>query len=306
MFAGRDVILIKNQGRMIVIIMMIEKIFEEKRPVLSFEIFPPKRAEALKSIDETLEVLTGLNPDYISVTFGAGGSSVNNKTVELAKKIKNEYKIEPLVHLTCLHYTREEIRRILDELAESDIYNVLALRGDINPDFESKDDFKYASDLTAFVKSCGNFGVAGACYPETHIEAKDSITDIKNLKKKVDAGADHLISQLFFDNDVFYSFVEKLRIAGIDVPVSAGIMPVINKAQIERMVSLCGATLPEKFRRITHKYEDNREALFDAGMVYAINQVVELLSNDVEGIHLYTMNNPHVAKKLCDGIRNLL
>ena len=141
---------------------------------------------------------------------------------------------------------------------------------------------------------------------ETHIEAKDSITDIKNLKKKVDAGVGHLISQLFFDNDVFYSFVEKLRIAGIDVPVSAGIMPVINKAQIERMVSLCGATLPEKFRRITNKYEDNKEALFDSGMVYAINQVVELLSNDVEGIHLYTMNNPYVAKKLCDGIRNLL
>ena len=160
--------------------------------------------------------------------------------------------------------------------------------------------------MTAFVKKRGSFGVAGACFPETHIEAKDSITDIKNLKKKVDAGVGHLISQLFFDNDVFYSFVEKLRIAGIDVPVSAGIMPVINKAQIERMVSLCGATLPEKFRRITNKYEDNKEALFDSGMVYAINQVVELLSNDVEGIHLYTMNNPYVAKKLCDGIRNLL
>lgn len=286
--------------------MKINELYKEKRPVLSFEIFPPKRAEQIKSIDETLEVLTSLNPDYISVTFGAGGSSINNKTVELAKKIKNEYKIEPLVHLTCLHYTKDEIRHILDELAEADIFNVLALRGDINPDYESKKDFLYASDLSSFVKSCGDFNVAGACYPETHTEADDAITDIKNLKKKVDTGIGHLISQLFFDNDIFYRFVEKLRIADINVPVSAGIMPVINKAQIERMVSLCGASFPEKFKRITTKYENDKEALFDAGMVYAINQVVELLANDVEGIHLYTMNNPIVAKKLCDGIKNLL
>ena len=286
--------------------MKINELYKEKRPVLSFEIFPPKRAEQIKSIDETLEVLTSLNPDYISVTFGAGGSSINNKTVELAKKIKNEYKIEPLVHLTCLHYTKDEIRQILDELAEADIFNVLALRGDINPDYESKKDFLYASDLSTFVKSCGDFNVAGACYPETHTEADDAITDIKNLKKKVDTGIGHLISQLFFDNDIFYRFVEKLRIADINVPVSAGIMPVINKAQIERMVSLCGASFPEKFKRITTKYENDKEALFDAGMVYAINQVVELLANDVEGIHLYTMNNPIVAKKLCDGIKNLL
>jgi len=286
--------------------MKINELYKEKRPVLSFEIFPPKRAEQIKSIDETLEVLTSLNPDYISVTFGAGGSSINNKTVELAKKIKNEYKIEPLVHLTCLHYTKDEIRSILDELANADIHKFLALRGDINPDFESKKDFLYASDLASFVKSCGDFNVAGACYPETHTEAKDSITDIKNLKKKVDTGIGHLISQLFFDNDIFYKFVEKLRIADINVPISAGIMPVINKAQIERMVSLCGASFPEKFKRITTKYENDKEALFDAGMVYAINQVVELLANDVEGIHLYTMNNPVVAKKLCDGIKNLL
>lgn len=286
--------------------MKIENIYKQKRPVFSFEIFPPKRAEAIKSIDETLEVLTSLNPDYISVTFGAGGSSVNNKTVELAKKIKNEYKIEPVVHLTCLHYTKDEIKRILDELASADIFNVLALRGDVNPDLENKKEFTYASDLVSFVKECGDFDIAGACYPETHIEAKDSISDIRNLKKKVDAGVSHLISQLFFDNDVYYDFLTKLRIAGIDVPVSAGIMPVINKAQIERMVTLCGATLPEKFRRILTKYEDNKDALFDAGMVYAINQVVELLANDVEGIHLYTMNNPVVAKKLCDGIRNII
>lgn len=286
--------------------MKIKSIFEEKKPVLSFEIFPPKREEEIKSIDATLEVLCGLKPDFISVTFGAGGSSINNKTVELAKKIKYQYHIEPMVHLTCLHYNKGEIQTILKELEAADINNILALRGDENPNIVKKDDFKYASELTSFIKQCGDFDVAGACYPEKHLEAKDSITDILNLKKKVDQGADHLISQLFFDNELFYSFVEKLQIAGINVPVEAGIMPVINKAQIERMVTLCGASLPEKFRKIMNKYEGNKAALFDAGMAYAINQIVDLLANDVDGIHIYTMNNPVVAKRICDGIQNLI
>lgn len=286
--------------------MKIEEMYKQKRPLISFEIFPPKRAEQLKNIDETLEILCGLKPDYISVTFGAGGSSVNSKSVELAKKIKYDYGIEPVVHLTCLNYSKDEISAILDELKDADIQNVLALRGDYNPDIPRKYDFNYASELAAFIKTQGDFDVAGGCYPEKHLEAPDLVTDIHNLKKKVDAGVGHLISQLFFDNDLYYDFLEKLKIADINVPVSAGIMPVINKAQIERMVSLCGASLPEKFARITHKYENNKEALFDAGMVYAINQVVELLTHDVDGIHLYTMNNPRVAKRLCDGIKNII
>ena len=286
--------------------MKLDAIFEKKRPVLSFEIFPPKREEAIKSIDETLSILCGLKPDFISVTFGAGGSSISNKTVELAKKIKYEYNVEPLVHLTCLHYSKDEIRHILDELKEAGIDNILALRGDVNPNLESKNDFRYASDLSSFIKSCGDFHVAGACYPETHLEAKDSVTDILNLRKKVDTGVSHLISQLFFDNDIFYRFVEKVRIAGINAPVEAGIMPVINKAQIERMVTLCGASLPKKFKRILDKYADNKQALFVAGMVYAVNQVVELIASDVDGIHLYTMNNPEVARILCDNIKDII
>lgn len=290
--------------------MRIPVIFEEKKkankPVLSFEIFPPKKDAALQNIDETLALMCDLKPDFISVTFGAGGSTVDNKTVEIAKKIKKEYNIEPLVHLTCLHYGKAELEEILKQLEDAGIENVLALRGDINPDIPMKHDFKYANELVSYVKSRGNFSVSGACYPETHLEAPDAITDIRNLKRKVDDGAEHLVSQLFFDNDVFYRFYEKTRIAGINVPVDAGVMPVTNRAQIERMVNMCGASLPVKFQRVLQKYENNKEALLDAGIAYTINQIVDLIANEVDGVHIYTMNNPAVAKRICDGIRNLV
>lgn len=290
--------------------MKIPKIFEakkkENKPVLSFEIFPPKKEQALRNIDETLGMLCSLNPDFISVTFGAGGCAADNKTIEIARKIKDNYGVEPLVHITCLHYDKTEISNILKQLEANGIENVLALRGDVNPDYPMKHDFKYANELVEFIKSQGDFSISGGCYPEKHIEAPDAITDIHNLKRKVDAGADHLVSQLFFDNDVFYRFYEKTRIAGIDVPIDAGVMPVTNKAQIERMVNMCGASLPPKFKKILHKYENDNEALFDAGMAYTINQIVDLIANDVEGVHIYTMNNPVVAKRICDGIRNLI
>lgn len=290
--------------------MKVTEIFEAKKkegkPVLSFEIFPPKKEEALKNIDATLERLCDLHPDFISVTFGAGGSAVDNQTVEIAKKIKDRYHVEPIVHLTCLHYGKDEIRVILRQLQEAGIENVLALRGDVNPNVPMKYDFRYANELVAFIRSQGDFHVSGACYPETHLEAPDAVTDIRNLKKKVDAGAKHLVSQLFFDNEAFYRFYEKTRIAGIDVPVEAGIMPVTNKAQIQRMVNICGASLPEKFEKILNKYEENKEALFDAGMAYAVNQIVDLIANDVDGIHIFTMNNPRVAGRICDSIRNLI
>ncbi len=286
--------------------MIIESLFEKKKPVISFEIFPPKKEAELNNIDETLKTLAKLHPDFISVTFGAGGSGTNNRTVDLAKKIKEDYDIEPLVHLTCISHSKEEIKAILQQMKEAGLQNVLALRGDVNPNVPVKEDFKYASELVAFIKEQGDFHISGACYPEVHLEAKDEVTDIRNLKKKVDAGAGHLVSQLFFDNNVFYDFMAKVRIAGIDTPVEAGIMPVTNKAQIKRMVTMCGATLPDKFERILEKYGENKEALFDAGMVYAINQIVELISHGVDGIHIFTMNNPVVAGRICDGIKNLV
>ena len=286
--------------------MKIESKFQKKKPVLSFEIFPPKRDKAIQNIDETLAILSELNPDFISVTFGAGGSHTDNQTVELAKRIKQQYGIDPLVHLTCLNSSKFEICELLEELKEAEIDSILALRGDKNPAVEEKQDFRYASDLVKFIRQYGDFSISGACYPECHTESKNKIEDIAYLKDKVDSGVQHLISQLFFDNNAFYSFQEHIQIAGMHVPVEAGIMPVINKAQIERMVTLCGASLPEKFSRVMHKYEDNKEALFDAGMAYAINQIVDLLAHDVDGIHIYTMNNPIVAKRICDGIKNLI
>lgn len=286
--------------------MKIENKVKNKKPIISFEIFPPKRETTLSNIDETLNILSALNPDFISVTFGAGGSSTNNKTIEIAKTIKNKYGITPIVHLTCLNYTKEEIRSFLEELKKNDLHNILALRGDKNPDVEPKKEFNHASDLVKFICEYGGFEVSGACYPEGHPESKNMIEELANLRKKVDAGATHLISQLFFDNDLFYDFVEKARIAGIKVPIEAGIMPVINKAQIERMVSLCGASLPEKFRCILDKYEDNKDALFDVGIIYAVNQIADLIAHGVDGIHIYTMNNPIVAKRIHDEIKNLI
>lgn len=286
--------------------MKIKNLFEEGKTVFSLEVFPPKRNNPIETIYNTLDQLKDLNADFISVTYGASGSLADNSTCEIASAIKHDYGIVSAAHLTCVNSTREEVRAVLDQLKENDIDNILALRGDLVPDVAPKDDFQHASDLISFIKEEGyDFGISGACYPEAHTDSPDTMTDILNLKKKVDAGAEHLISQLFFDNRHFYEFIEKVRIAGIDVPVEAGIMPVVNKKQIERMVSLCGASLPQKFTKMMSKYEHKPEAMRDAGIAYAIDQIVDLVSEGVDGIHLYTMNNPYIAKRISDGVKNL-
>ena len=285
--------------------MKVSQVYKKKRS-LSFGIFPPKKDAELENIDETLSVLAELEPDFISVTFGAGGSSNCNRTIELAKKIKYEYNIEPVVHLTCLHYDKNEIDEFAKVLRGEGIENILALRGDPNPNACAKDDFRHSSDLISYLKKENDFCFLGACYPECHPESPSVISEIKSLKKKVDAGAEVLLSQLFFDNDIFYRFHEECEIAGIDVPVIPGVMPVINAAQIKRMVSLCNASFPKRFQRIISRYEDNREALFDAGMSYCLSQIIDLLVSDIKGIHLYTMNNPLVARRICEGIRNIV
>ena len=209
---------------------------------------------------------------------------------------------------TCLNNTKEQIREVLRDFKEHGIENILALRGDKNPDFEPKTDFKHASDLIAFIKEdCGeDFGVSGACYPEVHMEAAGEVEDILNLRKKIDAGAQHIITQLFFDNACFYRFRERCQIAGIAVPIEAGIMPVTNKKQIERMVSISGASLPVKFTKMMQRYGDNPEAIRDAGIAYAVDQIVDLIANGADGVHLYTMNNPYVARKISESIKTLL
>lgn len=286
--------------------MKIADLYGKNKTVLSFEIFPPKKDSELKNIDATLEILCELKPDFISVTFGAGGSSNCNRTIELAKKIKYEYKVEPVVHLTCLSYDKGEIDSFSEILKEEGIENILALRGDRNPELPEKSDFSHASDLIAYLKRTEDFCIAGACYPECHPESENRVSEMRNLKKKVDAGAQVLLSQLFFDNEQFYRFEEDCRIAGIEVPVIPGIMPVINAAQIKRMVTMCGASFPNRFQKIIHKFEGKKEALFDAGMSYALSQIIELLTNNVQGIHLYTMNNPVVAGSICEGIKNII
>ncbi len=278
----------------------------KKKKSLSFEIFPPKKDSELKNIDETLSVLCELNPDYISVTFGAGGGSNCNSTIEIAKKIKQQYHVEPVVHLTCLHYNKAEMDEFANVLAAEGIENVLALRGDRNPKIQAKDDFRHASDLISYLKPKNDFCFLGACYPECHPESENKISEMKHLKEKVNAGAEVLLSQLFFNNKQFFRFVEECRIADIHVPIIPGIMPVINAAQIKRMITMCGATFPDRFQKIIAKYEDNKEALFDAGMAYALSQIIDLLVSDIDGIHLYTMNNPLVARKICEGIRNII
>ncbi len=285
--------------------MKISEIYKEKNTTLSFEIFPPKKDEELRNIDETLSVLCELKPDFISVTFGAGGSANCNRTIEIAKKIRKDYGVEPVVHLTCLHYDKNEIDDFAGALEYEGIENILALRGDVSPNAPAKDVFRYSSDLISYLKEKHDFCFLGACYPECHPESHDRIDDIKNLKKKTDAGAEVLLSQMCFDNDIFFKFSESCRIAGVDAPVIPGIMPVIKASQIRRMVDMCGVAFPDRFRRIIDRYENNPEALFDAGMSYALSQVIDLIASGVPGIHLYTMNKPQVARRICEGLKNI-
>lgn len=286
--------------------MKIKEIFNNKGVSFSFEVFPPKATSPVSTIYNTLEELKDLNPDFISVTYGAGGSLTGNRTLELSSLVKEKYNIEALAHLTCIGATKEEIKHILDDFKKNNIENILALRGDIKAGENVRGDFKYASDLIEFIKSNGDFNIAAACYPEGHVRGRDLKEDIKHLKLKEEAGASHFISQLFFDNNHFYNFLEQKDKYNIKAPVEAGIMPVINKKQIERIVSLCGVEIPQKFIKIMERYEHDKDALRDAGIAYAVEQIVDLISSGVDGIHLYTMNNPYVARKITNSISSIL
>lgn len=277
-----------------------------KKTVLSFEVFPPKRTSSVDTVYQTLSKLQKLKPDFISVTYGAGGSENCKATLDIASAIKNDYQIESVAHLPCIGLTKADVLLQLESFKEAGIENILALRGDIPDGQKIQGDFSHASDLIAFIKEHGDFNILAACYPEGHTESRNIPEDIANLRIKVDAGTDHLVSQLFFDNDSFYRFRERCEIAGIHVPIEAGIMPVANKKQIERMVSLCGATLPKKFVTMMSRYENNPEAMRDAGIAYAVNQIVDLITHDVDGIHLYTMNNPYIATKIYEAVHRLI
>lgn len=286
--------------------MKLTSLFRNNKAVLSFEVFPPKKESPIESVYDKLEEICALAPDFVSVTYGAGGAGGHSRTCEIAARIKNTYGVESMAHLTCVGSNKKLIDFMLGDFQAHGIENILALRGDLTPGAALSPEFHYASDLVAYIKEKGGFDICGACYPEVHQEAADEVEDVLNLRKKTDAGATHLISQLFFDNRVFYRFLQRARIAGVNVPIEAGIMPVTNKKQIERMVSLCGASLPAKFAKVMQRYENNPEALRDAGIAYASEQIVDLLANGADGIHLYTMNNPYVARKITEAVRSLL
>jgi len=279
--------------------------FYPGRTVFSLEVFPPKKGGDIEALPRTLAGLAELKPDFISVTYGAGGNAADLATAEICAYIKKELGIEALAHLTCINNTKAEVAAILAQLNARSIENVLALRGDINPQIEPKRDFANATELTAFIRDHSELSISGGCYPEGHNEAPDLATDIKHLKEKVEAGAGHLISQLFFDNRLFYDFIDLARAEGIMAPIEAGIMPVTNFNQINRLISMCGASLPRVLGRILQRYEHDPDGLRAAGIDYAAAQIEDLISHRVDGIHLYAMNNPAIARSICQLVPDL-
>ncbi len=277
-----------------------------KKTILSFEVFPPKPTADERTIYDTLDGLKELHPDFISVTYGARGGNNCAKTLEIASAVKNQYGIESVAHLPCINLSQKDAADILARMKENGVENILALRGDRSDDIKPCGEFVYASDLVKFIRQNGDFHIMGACYPEGHPESGSLAEDIEHLKEKVEAGVEHLITQLFFDNDCFYRFREQTERAGISVPIEVGIMPVTNKKSIESMVSLCGTYLPKPFMDMMGRYGDSPEDLKKAGIQYAIRQIEDLLAHDVSGVHLYTMNKPYVAKEICSAIEPLM
>ncbi|MDR1334332.1 MAG: methylenetetrahydrofolate reductase [NAD(P)H] [Holosporaceae bacterium] len=286
--------------------MHLSELFQKKKCVFSYEIFPPQKKTDINKIYDTVAGLQLLRPDFISVTCGAGGSSVqDNLTAKIAHHIKKEYGIESLVHMTCVNCCRANLEETLAFLEENQLDNILALRGDRIQD-STATDFAHASDLISLIKQRGGFHIAAACHPEGHPESPTRAENIRHLKEKVDAGASHLITQLFFDNGAFYNFMDEVCAANITVPVDAGIMPIVNKRLIEKIVTLCGASLPPNFLKILNRFENFPTSLFDAGIDYATEQIVDLISHGVRGIHLYTMNSPIVAERITRNVEELL
>ncbi|MBD5086608.1 MAG: methylenetetrahydrofolate reductase [NAD(P)H] [Clostridiales bacterium] len=284
--------------------MKINNLFKEKKVVYSFEIFPPKVNDDVSKVLDTLENIRDISPDYVSITYSAGGSK-NSRTKEIAQIVKNDYGIEPLAHLTCINSTKDEVISAIDGLVDIGVENVLALRGD-RIEGKVKSDFAHASDLVELIKSRSDMNVVGACYPEGHPESANIVEDIRNLKIKIDKGVTHLNSQLFFDNDDYLKYLDMVRLAGITVPIEAGVMPLVKASQFGGIVKMTGAKMPTKISRMYSKFADDPDSLMEAGIAYATDQIVDLLSSGVDGIHLYIMNNTYVAKRITDNIRPII
>jgi methylenetetrahydrofolate reductase (NADPH) len=288
--------------------MKIKAILEKVRPSFSFEFFPPKNSEGFEQLFTTIGQLKSCQPSYVSVTFGAGGST-RSQTIDLVGRIKNEIGLESMAHLTCVGSSKEELRSILDTLQEKGIHNILALRGDPPQGQEkfvkAENGFAYANELVEFIRKHYNFCVGVAGYPEGHVECPDKDIDLENLKKKVDAGADFIVTQLFFDNRFYFDFVERARNIGIEIPIIPGIMPVLNVKQTQRFTKMCGSTIPEKLMNQLESFQDEPETVRKIGIEHAIVQCELLLQEEAPGIHFYTLNRSNATLKILESLRKL-
>lgn len=275
--------------------MKIKDIIKNNKTTVSFEVFPPKEWSKIETTKAVVDEMTESHPAFMSVTYGAAGTT-SGFTTEIAQEILSK-GVTPLAHLTCLTSTRDKVRHVVQEMKETGVENILALRGDIPEGFTFPDEqyFEHAYQLINEIKSMGDFCIGGACYPEVHPESENRVTDIEYLKQKVDCGVDFLTSQMFFDNNVFFNFREMCAIKGINVPLIAGIMPVTKASQITRIIKLSDCTLPVKFEKIVERFGENDNAMKQAGIVYAAEQIIDLMANGVNNIHIYTMNKPDVA-----------
>jgi methylenetetrahydrofolate reductase (NADPH) len=290
--------------------MKIIDIIKTGKPTLSFEVFPPKTDSSFESVKYATEEIAKLHPSFMSVTYGAGGGT-SKYTLEIAENIKKNYDVPTLAHLTCVSSTKETVKERIEAIKSAGIQNIMALRGDLTPELEKSDrstwDYRNAIDLVREIKEADkDFCVAGACYPEIHPESENQALDIKYLKEKVDAGVDFLTTQMFFDNNLLYNFLYKIRQAGITVPVIPGIMPITNANQVERALKLSGSQVPQRFKALVDKFGDDPAAIKQAGIAYATDQIIDLYANGINLVHVYTMNKPDVAAAIGHNLSDIL
>ena len=285
--------------------MKISELLAKDQITLSFEVFPPKKAERFEAVKTAAEDIADLHPSFMSITYGAGGSTAGF-TAELAADLKEDTGVPVMPHLTCVGSSKEHTDRMISQYVSENIENIMVLRGDKPASGETETDFIHASDLIAYIKNRADLCIGGACYPEGHIESYNKNEDLRNLRAKVDAGCDFLTTQMFFDNNIFYNFLYRAREAGIRVPILPGIMPITNAKQLDRSVALSGTNVPERFRAIVDTFKDSPAAMKQAGIVYASEQIIDLIANGVKHIHVYSMNKPDVAKGIMDNLSEII
>ncbi len=287
--------------------MKIRDLITQDKATLSFEVFPPKKDTDFADVEAAALGIAALKPDYMSVTYGAGGSTKGH-TIQLAREIQEKYDVPTIAHLTCVCASREGIKTALADMKNAGIENILALRGDIPKNYDGQvfAEFSHASELVEIIKETGDFCVGGACYPEVHPDSANKHEDIVGLKKKVDAGCDYLTTQMFFDNNIFFNFMYRIREAGISVPIIPGIMPITRRVQVKNAVKLSGCNVPERFKSIVDAFGDTEAAMRQAGIAYATDQIIDLMANGVKHIHVYSMNKPEVAAGIQKNLSEIL